>query len=78
MKLTAFLFMLVTMVAALLLVLAVYFYRVYWLYEVRMFQQNSYRPERFMRWWHGPDNAYSAFLSWLMPLPVKIYIISLL
>ncbi|MBP5538390.1 MAG: UDP-N-acetylmuramoyl-tripeptide--D-alanyl-D-alanine ligase [Bacteroidales bacterium] len=60
------------LVAALLLVLAVYFYRVYWLYEVRMFQQNSYRPERFMRWWHGPDNAYSAFLSWLMPLPVKI------
>lgn len=60
------------LVAALLLVLAVYFYRVYWLYEVRMFQQNSYRPERFLRWWHGPNNAYSAFLAWLMPLPVKI------
>ncbi|MBO7510279.1 MAG: UDP-N-acetylmuramoyl-tripeptide--D-alanyl-D-alanine ligase [Bacteroidales bacterium] len=60
------------LLAVLLLVLAVYFYRVYWLYEVRMFQQNSYRPERFLRWWHGPDNAYSAFLAWLMPLPVKI------
>lgn len=60
------------LLAVLLLVLAVYFYRAYWLYEVRMFQQNSYRPERFMRWWHGPKNAYSAFLAWLMPLPVKI------
>ena len=59
-------------VAVLLLVLAVYFYRAYWLYEVRMFQQNSYRPERFMRWWFGPKNKYSAFLAWLMPLPVKI------
>ena len=60
------------MVAVLLLVLAVYFYRAYWLYEVRMFQQNSYRPERFRRWWFGPKNKYSAFLAWLMPLPVKI------
>ena len=59
-------------VAVLLLVLAVYFYRAYWLYEVRMFQQNSYRPERFKRWWFGPKNKYSAFLAWLMPLPVKI------
>ena len=68
-------------VAVLLLVLAVYFYRAYWLYEVRMFQQNSYRPERFCRWWFGSKNtfsafwaknAFSAFLAWLMPLPVKI------
>lgn len=59
-------------VAVLLLVLAVYFYRAYWLYEVRMFQQNSYRSERFKRWWFGPKNKYSAFLAWLMPLPVKI------
>lgn len=58
--------------SALLLVLAVYFYRTYLLFETRMFQQNSYRPERFMRWWRGPRNAYSAFLAWLLPLPVKI------
>ena len=60
------------LLAVLLLVLAVYFYRAYLLYELRMFQQNSYRPERFLRWWFGPQNAYSAFLAWLMPLPVKI------
>ncbi len=60
------------LVAVLLLGLAVYFYRAYLLYEVRMFQQNSYYPSRFMRWWFGPKNAYSAFLAWLMPLPVKI------
>lgn len=60
------------LLTALLLTLAVYFYRAYLLYELRMFQQNSYRPERFLRWWFGPKNAYSAFLAWLMPLPVKI------
>lgn len=58
--------------SALLLALAVYFYRAYLLFEVRMFQQNSYRPERFLRWWKDPRNAYSAFLAWLLPLPVKI------
>ena len=41
-------------------------------YDLRMFQQHSYRPERFWRWWGGSGNWFSAFLDWMLRIPAKL------
>ncbi|MBP5397609.1 MAG: UDP-N-acetylmuramoyl-tripeptide--D-alanyl-D-alanine ligase [Bacteroidales bacterium] len=41
-------------------------------FELRMFQQNSYRPERFWRWWVTEHRLFTAFYNLFDRTPVKI------
>ena len=41
-------------------------------YELRMFQQNSYRVERFLRWYLGGRNFFGATLSFFKREIVKL------